>query len=103
MISHPEGAGTYHTFSPGQRVIINPGTGWISDPTGPEGAYAVIGGTSATKLCALQEMLAAPAEDIQPATAHLLDAGAATLPLAGRIAAGIVHQVRQLGARPQSP
>lgn len=91
VLPHPEGAIASHTFSPGQRVVINPGTGWSSDPTGPEGAYAVIGGTSATKHGTLQEMLAVPAEDIQLAPPHLSDAEAAALPLAGLTAWRAFH------------
>ena len=83
VLPRPEAAASSRAFSPGQRVIINPGTGWISDPAGPEGAYAVIGGTSTTKLGTLQEMLAVPVEDVQLAPPHLSDAEAAALPLAG--------------------
>ena len=83
VLPHPKGAAASHSFLPDQRVIINPGTGWISDPAGPEGAYAVIGGTSAAKLGMLQEMLAVPAADVQLAPPHLSNAEAAALPLAG--------------------
>ena len=71
------------TLLPNSRVIINPGTGWISDPTGPEGKYTVIGGTSTTPLGTLQDMIALPAEDVEAAPEHLTDAEAAALPLAG--------------------
>lgn len=91
VLPHPEGAIASHTFSPGQRVVINPGTGWISDPTGPEGAYTVIGGTSTTKHGTLQEMLAVPAQDVQLAPPHLSDAEAAALPLAGLTAWRAFH------------
>lgn len=70
-------------FCPGQRVVINPGIGWVSDPAGPEGPYTVIGGTSTSKLGTLQEVLVLPQEDVQPAPEHLSDAEAAALPLAG--------------------
>ena len=91
VLPHPEGAIASHTFSPGQRVVINPGTGWTSDPTGPEGAYTVIGGTSTTKHGTLQELLAIPADDIQLAPPHLSDAEAAALPLAGLTAWRAFH------------
>ena len=69
--------------SPSQRVIINPGTGWISDPTGPEGFYTVIGGTSTSPLGTLQELISVPEADVEPAPEHLSDAEAAALPLTG--------------------
>ena len=70
-------------FSAFQRVIINPGTGWVSDPLGPERAYAALGGTSATALGTLQEQIAVPADDVELAPEHLSDEEAAALPLAG--------------------
>ena len=68
---------------PSQRVVINPGTGWISDPTGPEGFYTVIGGTSTSPLGTLQEIISVPAADVELAPEHLSDAEAAALPLTG--------------------
>lgn len=83
VLSHPDSAAGPSGFSISQRVIINPGTGWLSDPVGPEGAYAVLGGTSTTKLGMLQEMVAVPADDVELAPEHLSDAEAAALPLTG--------------------
>ena len=70
-------------FSPGQRVLINPGTGWISSSTAPEGPYAVLGGTSSTPLGTLQEFISVPILDVVHCPPHLTDAEAAALPLAG--------------------
>ena len=64
-------------------MIINPGTGWLSDPVGPEGAYTVLGGTSTTALGTLQEIIAVPADDVELAPEHLSNAEAAALPLTG--------------------
>lgn len=64
-------------------MIINPGTGWLSDPVGPEGPYTVLGGTSTTALGTLQEMVAVPADDVELAPEHLSNAEAAALPLTG--------------------
>lgn len=64
-------------------MIVNPGVGWQSDSSGPEGGYTVLGGTSTTPLGMLQEMVAVPADDVALAPDHLSDAEAAALPLAG--------------------
>ena len=82
VLPNPDPAASQR-FSPGQRVLINPGTGWISDPSGPEGTYTVIGGSSTTKLGTLQEVIAVPINDVQLAPEHLSDAEVAALPLAG--------------------
>lgn len=83
VLPHPDSAAGPKSFSAAQRVIINPGTGWLSDPSGPEGAYTVLGGTSTTTLGTLQEQIAVPADDVELAPEHLSDAEAAALPLAG--------------------
>lgn len=83
VLPHPNSAAGPKSFSVSQRVIINPGTGWLSDPSGPEGAYTVLGGTSTTALGTLQEMVAVPADDVELAPVHLSDAEAAALPLSG--------------------
>ena len=70
-------------LKPGQRVLLNPGSGWVSDPTGPEGTYVVHGGTSASLLGTLQEVAAVPTDELEAAPEHLSDAEAAALPLAG--------------------
>jgi NADPH:quinone reductase-like Zn-dependent oxidoreductase len=31
------------SFKQGQRVLINPGTGWDKDPRAPEGTYRILG------------------------------------------------------------
>ena len=83
VLPHGNVAAVSQTSPPGQGVIINPGIGWISNPTGPEGAYIIISGTSTTKLGTLQEMTVVPVEDIQLTPSHLSDAEEAALPLAG--------------------
>lgn len=83
VLPHPNSAAGPPGFSVSQRVIINPGTGWLSDPVGPEGAYTVLGGTSTTALGTLQEMVAVPANDVELAPEHLSNAEAAALPLTG--------------------
>ena len=83
VLPHPNSAAGPAGFSVSQRVIINPGTGWMSDPVGPEGSYTVLGGTSTTALGTLQEMIAVPADDVEPAPEHLSNAEAAALPLTG--------------------
>ena len=82
ILPHKDGASP-PTPKPGQRVLVNPGTGWARDPIGPDGPFAVIGGVKPTKLGTLQERAAFPAEDVVPAPEHLSDAEAAALPLAG--------------------
>ncbi|KAL8709363.1 MAG: hypothetical protein Q9225_007467 [Loekoesia sp. 1 TL-2023] len=83
VLPHPNSAAGRKGFSVSQRVIINPGTGWLSDPSSPEKAYTVLGGTSTTTLGTLQEMVAVPADDVELAPEHLSDAEAAALPLTG--------------------
>ena len=80
VLAHPHAS---RALAPGTRVLVNPGTGWAADPAGPEGFYAVIGGSTATPLGTLQTHAAVPAADVAPAPAHLSDAEAAALPLAG--------------------
>lgn len=55
----------------------------MSDPSGPEGAFSVIGGTSTTALGTLQELIAVAADDVELAPGHLTDEEAAALPLTG--------------------
>lgn len=83
VLPHPNLLAGLERFSVSQRVIINPGTGWLSDPSGPEGPYTVLGGTSTTALGTLQEVVAVAAEDVELAPEHLSDAEAAALPLTG--------------------
>ncbi|KAI9793265.1 MAG: hypothetical protein M1816_000686 [Peltula sp. TS41687] len=68
----------------GQRVILTPGRGWDSSPEGPEDAqYFIIGGTKLSALGTLQEYVTVKADEVEEAPAHLSDAEAAALPLAG--------------------
>ena len=87
VLPHPNTAAAASSptavFTPGQRVLINPGAGWADDPIGPEGHFTVIGGVKSTALGTLQERVAVPPLDVAPAPAHLADTEAAALPLAG--------------------
>ncbi|KAL1930761.1 hypothetical protein VTP01DRAFT_10923 [Rhizomucor pusillus] len=65
----------------GQRVLINPGVNWDSDPRGPEGAFGILGllpfaGTFA-------DSVVIDGKELVPCPAHLSTAEAAALPLAG--------------------
>ncbi len=68
-----------------ERVIFNPGSGWASDPDGPENnqIYKVFGGTKLNPIGTLQEYIVIPASELEIAPAHLTDVEAAALPLAG--------------------
>lgn len=68
-----------------KRVILNPGHGWVDSPDGPEDAtgYRILGGTKMNPLGTLQEYVAVDVDEIAEAPAHLSDAEAAALPLAG--------------------
>ncbi|KAI8084419.1 uncharacterized protein B0P05DRAFT_535495 [Gilbertella persicaria] len=66
----------------GQRVLINPGYGWASDPRGPEHKYYILGllpqiGTFT------EEPVAVDHEELIACPDHLSAAEAASLPLAG--------------------
>ncbi|KAI7879742.1 NAD(P)-binding protein [Lichtheimia hyalospora FSU 10163] len=68
----------------GQRVLINPGIGWDTDPLGPEDDYYILGllpaiGTSGT----FAEQVVVENKDLAPCPEHLTTAQAASLPLAG--------------------
>jgi len=69
----------------GKRVILTPGTGWKDDPDGPEnkGGYMILGGTKTLPNGTLQEYICVPEDEVEEAPAHLSDAEAAALPLAG--------------------
>ncbi|ODQ55701.1 putative alcohol dehydrogenase [Saitoella complicata NRRL Y-17804] len=65
----------------GKRVVLVPGRGWEKDPEGPEGQYAILGGT---KLCSdgtFVEYLAISPEELVEAPRHLSNSEAAALPL----------------------
>ncbi|KAL1956914.1 hypothetical protein VTO42DRAFT_6661 [Malbranchea cinnamomea] len=68
-----------------KRVILNPGHGWIDSPDGPEEptGYRILGGTKVNPLGTLQEYATVDVDEIVEAPAHLSDAEAAALPLAG--------------------
>jgi NADPH:quinone reductase-like Zn-dependent oxidoreductase len=69
----------------GKRVILNPGHGWKDSPDGPESktGYAILGGTKLNPLGTAAEVLKIDASEVEEAPAHLSDAEAAALPLAG--------------------
>lgn len=69
----------------GKRVVINPGTGWTSDPDGPEGGaqYAIVGGTRHNPAGCLATEMVFEGTEVEEAPAHLSDVEAAALPLTG--------------------
>lgn len=68
-----------------KRVILNPGSGWKSDPEGPESpkGYAILGGTKSNPLGTLQEEVTIDAGELEEAPGHLSAVEAAALPLTG--------------------
>ena len=64
---------------------MNPGTGWLSSPSGPESpsGYAILGGTTANPHGTLADVITLPASELEECPAHLTDAEAAALPLTG--------------------
>ncbi len=69
----------------GKRVVINPGTGWKSDPAGPEDptGYKFVGGTKLNPNGAAVTQYVSEANELEDAPDHLSDFEAAALPLAG--------------------
>ncbi|KAF3937340.1 Zeta-crystallin [Dactylella cylindrospora] len=67
----------------GKRVIITPGRGWESSEEGPEGKYAIVGGTVGVSHGTLQEYVALSATELEESPAGLSIPEAAALPLAG--------------------
>ncbi|KAF9693349.1 hypothetical protein EKO04_008936 [Ascochyta lentis] len=67
------------------RVLLNPGKGWTSSPTGPESAsgYAILGGTKSNPTGTLADHIVLDAGDLEPCPPHLSDEEAAALPLTG--------------------
>lgn len=64
--------------------MVNPGKGWTSDPTGPEGkVYSIVGGTSLNPAGMLAEEMLFDAEELEEAPVHLSDVEAAAVPLTG--------------------
>ena len=72
-------------LAPGTRVVLNPGTGWVSDPLGPESpkGYAILGGTSLNPIGTAITTLAVHKDEAYPCPAHLSSEEAAALPLTG--------------------
>ena len=78
-----EEAGSSVVHWKGKRVVLVPGQGWASSLDGPEGAYAILGGTSSCSIGTLQEYVCTEASDVEEAPEHLSDVEAAALPLTG--------------------
>jgi NADPH:quinone reductase-like Zn-dependent oxidoreductase len=72
-------------MAPGTRVVLNPGTGWVSDPHGPESpnGYAILGGTGLNPIGTAVSTLAIHKDEAFPCPAHLTSEEAAALPLTG--------------------
>src|SRR5436190_580554 len=68
-----------------KRVILNPGFGWKDAEDGPEAptGYQLMGGTKFNDKGTLQEYVTIDESEVEVAPAHLSDAEAAALPLAG--------------------
>lgn len=68
-----------------KRVILNPGTGWHSSPTGPEHprGYAIMGGTKSNPAGTLADVVTLDASELEVCPEHLSDEEAAALPLTG--------------------
>lgn len=77
----------------GKRVIINPGTGWESDPAGPEHpkGYAIVGGTKVNPNGTAVTEYVSDESELEEAPSHLGDYEAAALPLAGLTAFRATH------------
>jgi NADPH:quinone reductase-like Zn-dependent oxidoreductase len=70
----------------GRRVVANPARGWRAAADGPEpeaGGFAILGGTRFYAAGTLAERAVLDAAEVCEAPAHLSDAQAAALPLAG--------------------
>lgn len=72
-------------MAPGTRVVLNPGSGWISHPLGPESAkgYAILGGTGLSPLGTAATALCIDVNEAFPCPGHLSSEQAAALPLTG--------------------
>lgn len=77
----------------GKRVIINPGTGWKDDPSGPEDptGYKIVGGTKLNLNGTAVTEYVSDASELEEAPEHLSDHEAAALPLAGLTAFRATH------------
>ncbi|OBZ84143.1 putative zinc-type alcohol dehydrogenase-like protein YogA [Choanephora cucurbitarum] len=69
-------------LSVGQRVLINPGYGWKSDPRGPEDKFYILG-LPPTMGTMTEEPIAVDNDELVSCPEHLTHAEAASLPLAG--------------------
>ncbi|KAF9102475.1 hypothetical protein BGX29_004557 [Mortierella sp. GBA35] len=78
-ISEIKGKSSKHKV--GDRVVVMPSTGWITDPRGPEDAYYILGGGHVQGI--FSEHYVAQQDDLFKVPGHLTDAEAAALPLAG--------------------
>lgn len=69
----------------GKRVLLNPGTGWKDDPSGPEHpkGYAIMGGTKFNPAGTLADVVTLDAAELEECPEHLSDEEAAALPLTG--------------------
>ncbi|KAJ5773455.1 alcohol dehydrogenase [Penicillium paradoxum] len=68
-----------------KRVMIYPGSGWLSSPKGPEdGGYLnILGGTVYNPQGTLAEYMVVDWKDLEETPGHLTDVQAAALPIAG--------------------
>lgn len=67
----------------GDRVVVAPMRGWKSDPSGPDAAFHVAGGTKASDSGTARDYLVLSEGDVEPAPAHLSAAQTAAFSLAG--------------------
>jgi len=94
-----DGCGTVISTGPdakswaNKRVVINPGTGWESDPAGPESpkGYAIVGSTKLNKNGTAVTEYVSEMSELEEAPEHLSDHEAAALPLAGLTAFRATH------------
>jgi NADPH:quinone reductase-like Zn-dependent oxidoreductase len=77
----------------GKRVIMNPGTGWKSDLSGPEDpqGYAIMGGTKTNPAGTLADVVTLDEGELEECPEHLSDEEAAALPLTGLTAWRAFH------------
>lgn len=68
-----------------KRVILNPGTGWATNPEGPENprGYAIMGGTKANAAGTLADVITLDEGELEECPEHLSDEEAAAIPLTG--------------------